>query len=115
MITAQLSRHLGEPLHNAYLFGMVAVVPTICELVLPEQNERALDLVVLGTCTSMGYTGVTRNRYWSMGLAVLTVLNHFGHRSVAETFEVPRTDLITLGLGFFTVFATNCLLEGGSG
>lgn len=111
MITAQVSRHLGQPVHNAYAYGLIALVPTVCELLLPEQNERALDLIVLGTSTSLGYMGLMWERYWTTGLAVLTVLNHFAYRPVAAQFDVPRTDLITLGLGFFTVFAVNCVLE----
>lgn len=80
-------------------------------MLLPERNERALDLVVLGTCASLGYMSLIRDHYWAMGLAVLTTFNHFGHRAVADSFEMSRTDLITFGLSFFTIFAVNALLE----
>lgn len=106
-----MSHQLGQPLYNAYVYVLVALVPTVCELLLPEQNERALDLVVLGMSTSLGYMGLMWERSWTTGLAVLTVLNHFAYRPVAAQFDVPRTVLITLGLGFFTVFAVNCVLE----
>lgn len=76
-----------------------------------DRNERALDLVLLATSTTLGYLGVLHDRSWAVGLAVLSVMNHFGHRRVAEQFDITRTNLITFGLGFFTMFAVNAVLE----
>lgn len=111
LIAGQLSRHFNEPDCLAHMFAIIAFLPTVCEIVLPERNERALDLVVLGTATSLGYMSLVRDRYWSMGLAVLTTVNHFGHRKVADSFDISRTDLITFGLGFFVIFSVNALFE----
>lgn len=112
LITTQLSIDVSEPIHYAYIHAATAIFPTACEILLPEEhNEKALDLVMLGNIGSLGYLAATRERYWAMGLAVLSALNHFSCTLIAEQFEVPKIDLITYGLGFFTIFAVNCLNE----
>lgn len=111
LITTQLSLDVNEPAHYAYIHAASALLPTICEIALPEQNEKALDLVMLANIGSLGYLAATKERYWAMGLSVLSAINHFSCKFVAEHFEVPKIDLITYGLGFFTIFAVNCLNE----
>lgn len=111
LITTQLNLDDAVSVPYAYLHAATALVPTLCEIALPEQNERALDVVMLGNVGSLGYLAVMKERYWAMGLAVLSAMNHFSYRPISEHFDVPPTDLITCGLGFFTVFAVNCLSE----
>lgn len=111
LITTQLSLDVGIAPEYAYIHAATALLPTICEIAMPDQNEHALDIVVLGNVGALGYLAATRDRYWAIGLAVLSTINHFGCRAMSDRFDVPRTDLITFGMGFFTVFAVNCLRE----
>lgn len=111
LITTQLSLNLNEPIEYAYAHAATAFLPTICELALPEHNDHAVDVVMLGNVASLSYLAVMNEKYWAMGLAVLSTLNHFCYKPISERYDVPKTDLLIYGLGFFTVFAVNCLTE----
>ena len=111
LITTQLSLDLNQPFEFAYAHAATALVPAICEVALPEQNDRALDIVIVGNVASLGYLAAMNEKYWAMGLSFLSALNHFSYKPICEHFDVPKIDLFTYGLGFFTIFAVNCLSE----
>lgn len=111
LITTQLSLDVSIAPEYAYIHAATAFIPTLCEIAMPDQNERALDIIMLGNVGSLGYLAATRDRYWAIGLAVLSAINHFGYRPICDRFDVPRTDLVTFGLGFFVLFAVHALAE----
>jgi hypothetical protein len=66
---------------------------------------------MLGNITSLGFIGILNDNYWAIGLAILTAANHFVLPEVASSYQIPRTELFTIGMCFFTIFGVNCLID----
>lgn len=112
LVTTQLCINVRLFLKYIYIQILFALLPTIWDL---SNHQRCRDFtlngIVIINAVLLLYTGVHTEKFWSPGLAILSVLNHFSLKHICSWYSVPRTDLYIVGLAFFTVFAVNCLNE----
>lgn len=112
LITTQLCINVRLFMKYIYIQLLFALLPTVWDLSNHHRyRDYALDTIVVLNAALLGYTGILTEKFWSTGLAVLSVLNHFTLKHICGWYNVPRTDLVVVGLAFFTVFAVNCLNE----
>lgn len=112
LVTTQLCVNVRLFLKYIYIQLIFALLPTVCDLSNQHRyRDYSLNTIVLVNALLLGYTGIYTEKFWSTGLAVLSVLNHFSVKLLCGRYNVPRTDLLIVGLAFFTVFAVNCLNE----
>ncbi|XP_037030542.1 uncharacterized protein LOC119070354 [Bradysia coprophila] len=114
LVTTQLCINARLFMFMEYIYVQIlfALLPTVCDLSNKHRyRDYTLNTIVMVNAALLGYTGIYTEKFWSTGLAVLSVLNHFSMKHICGWYNVPRTDLVVVGLSFFTVFAVNCLNE----
>lgn len=114
LVTTQLCINVRLFTFMEYIYVQIlfALLPTVCDLSNQHRyRDYILNAIVLVNAALLGYTGIYTEKFWSIGLALLSVLNHFSMKHICGWYNVPRTDLVVVGLSFFTVFAVNCLVE----
>lgn len=112
LVTTQLCINVRLFLKYIYVQILFALLPTVCDLSNQHRyRDLTLNTIVMLNAVLLSYTGIYAEKFWSTGLAVLSVLNHFSVKHICGWYNVPRTDLVIVGLAFFTVFAVNCLNE----
>lgn len=94
----------------AYAHAASAAVPVGMQ-VASENNDRVIDLIVLGNIASLVFVAVSKEHAWAAGLAAVTTMNHFMLTRISENLDVSRADLIAIGLSLFNIFAVQCLAE----
>lgn len=116
LVTTQMFINLRLLSNYIYIQVLFALLPTICDFSnQPRYRDHTINVIVVGNALVLVYAGICREKFWSTGLAVLSVLNHFSLKPICSRYDVPRTDLFIVGLGFFIVFAVNCLNEWNCG
>lgn len=96
----------------AYAHLATALLPVAAQFLMEERTQTLLNVAIFGNLGSMVYLQVKKETgVWINGLIALTAVNHFLFKYVASRFEVPKVEIVTVGLSFFTVFAVNCLSD----
>lgn len=112
LVTTQLCINVRLFLKYIYIQIIFALLPTIWDLTNHQRcRDYTLNGIVIINALLLVYTGVHTEKFWSPGLAILSVLNHFSLKHICSWYSVPRTDLYIVGLAFFAIFAVNCLNE----
>ncbi len=112
LVTTQLCINVRLFMKYIYIQILFALLPTVCDLSNKYRyRDYTLNIIVMVDALLLGYAGFYKEKFWSTGLAVLSVLNHFSVKHICGWYSVPRTDLVVVGLAFFTIFAVNCLNE----
>lgn len=111
LLNTQLYIDYKQPDEFIYTHPVSIIVPVLGECLLPATNDKILDVIMVGNLCSLGYISTIKENYWAIGLTILLTLNHFILGRIGNYFNVPKTDLVTIGLGFFVIFAVNCLEE----
>lgn len=112
LVTTQLCINVRLFLKYIYIQLLFALLPTVWDLSNQHRyRDFTLNIIVMLNAMLLSYTGLYTEKFWSTGLAILSVLNHFSVKHICGWYNVPRTDLVIVGLAFFTVFAVNCLNE----
>jgi len=101
-ITTQLCLNLRLFLKYIYVQIIFALLPTIWELSNQHRyRDYTLNVIVMMNALLLAYAGIYIEKFWSVGLAVLSILNHFSLKHICSRYDVPRTDLFIVGLAFF--------------
>lgn len=112
LLNAEFYLLTGFANEYAYAHLVTALLPLAAQVLIEEHTQSVVDLAILGNLGSMVYMQVVKETgVWTGGLIALTALNHFVFKQLSYRYEVPRAEIVTIGLSFFTVFALNCLKD----
>lgn len=112
LVTTQLCINLHLFLKYIYIQILFALLPIVWDLSnLHRYRDYTVNAIVMMNAVLLFYTGVYAEKYWSPGLAILSLMNHFSVKHICGRYNVPRADVVIVGLAFFTVFAVNSLNE----
>lgn len=112
LMNAELYFLTGYSKEYEYAHVATAVIPFVAEFASEENTATVLDVAILANLASMLYLQISNETgVWMGGLFALTALNHFLFKQVAAKYEVPRVEIVTIGLSFFAVFSIFTLKE----
>lgn len=109
-LNAELFRLAGYS--NGFVIGHLfsSLIPLLTQFFLGDFNRLVIDGILAGNLISMMYYSVMHDPgTWSGGLAMMTGLNRFVFEKVASRYDVPLSDINSVGQIFFTMFALGAL------
>lgn len=112
LLNAEFYLLTGFAKEYAYAHLATVLLPIAAQFAIEEHTNSVVDVAVFGNLGSMIYLQVVKETgVWTGGLIALTALNHFVFKQLSRRYEIPKSEIVTIGLSFFTVFAVNCLKD----
>lgn len=110
IFNSQIYLNAGQSKELVYWGAAITTfIPILTSFISGNFNNHIIKLLNFGHILSLGYISMNSENYWIFGLVALSLLNFFGLEKLADRYEVPKVDLFTVGLCFFTIFTVNCL------
>ncbi|XP_055371388.1 uncharacterized protein LOC129605568 [Condylostylus longicornis] len=91
--------------------ALTAAIPIVWSFFKGDSFHIMIDIIVGFNLCVLLYLAVQYDSPWAYGLFTLGVLNQYVFSQICEKYEVPRMDLIAVGLTFFCIFSINTLYD----
>lgn len=109
IFNSQIYLNAGQPKEFVYWGAATVFIPILTSFISGNFNNHIINLLNMGHILSLGFISMNSENYWIFGLVSLNLINFFGLEKLADRYDVPKVDLFTVGLCFFTIFTINCL------